>query len=314
LVFDPWFFHRASAGHDAQSTCIPWPRRLRSLHSGCLGLISSQGLAFIITSTLKNLCGRPRPDLIARCIPRTDAPAGTQFRLVSKAICAQSNVGILKDGEHITEHSPCLPSDPSIAGFRSFPSGHSSSAFAGLGYLSLYCAANLRVADQRGDFWRAFLVLFPILAAAIVAATRIMDAQHHGFDVLFGAALELLCAWITYRQYYPPISHTWTRGRPYSLKHWGMPRDRQPPKDSQTTDLKNFETSDYPRCESVDSQTLNTEDYREHFVLYHHQDTAPPPQLPDFDLGVQQHCWFPSRYSGDSSSAIAAEPASHSAR
>ena len=68
-------------------------------------------------STHKNAVGRPRPDLIARCIPEAGTP---EHKLVTFSVCTQTNEHILQEG------------------WRSFPSGHSSFAFAGLGFLSLY--------------------------------------------------------------------------------------------------------------------------------------------------------------------------------
>ncbi len=219
-------------------------QRLWELHSGCLGLLTAQGLAFVITSTLKNICGKPRPDLIARCVPISAASDAIPSGLVSKAICTQQDEGILKDGESRNVHDSHSHHDTHpYEGFLSFPSGHAASAFAGLFYLSLYLAAKLRVADQRGDFWRSFVVLFPTLAAACVAVTRIMDARHHGFDVLFGSALGMFCAWVAYRQYFPPISHTRKRGRAYPMKSWGKPGDRAAPEKAVLADPEKLETA-----------------------------------------------------------------------
>lgn len=111
-------------------------------------------------------------------------------------------------------------------GFRSFPSGHSSSSFAGLFFLSLYLAAKLHVLDQRGEVWRTFIVLIPTLAASMIAGSRIIDARHHPFDVLFGSALGIACGWAAYRQYFPPVSHTWEKGRAYPMRSWGVPLQR----------------------------------------------------------------------------------------
>jgi diacylglycerol diphosphate phosphatase/phosphatidate phosphatase len=106
-------------------------------------------------------------------------------------------------------------------GFRSFPSGHSSSSFAGLFYLSLYLAGKLHVLDQRGEVWRTLIVLIPTLAASCIAISRIMDARHHPFDVLFGSAMGILVAWGSYRQYFPPVSNSWLKGRAYPIRTWG---------------------------------------------------------------------------------------------
>ena len=48
-----------------------------------------------------------------------------------------------------------------------------------------------------------------------------MDARHHPFDVLSGSLLGILVAWGSYRQYFPPVSETWRKGRAYPIRSWG---------------------------------------------------------------------------------------------
>jgi diacylglycerol diphosphate phosphatase/phosphatidate phosphatase len=77
------------------------------------------------------------------------------------------------------------------------------------------------VLDQRGEVWRTVVVLIPTLAASCIAISRIMDARHHPFDVLFGSAMGILVAWGSYRQYFPPVSNSWLEGRAYPIRMWG---------------------------------------------------------------------------------------------
>jgi diacylglycerol diphosphate phosphatase / phosphatidate phosphatase len=86
-------------------------------HVTIIGLLISLVLASFITDVVKNTVGRPRPDLIARCKPEKGTPEHT---LVTIDVCTETGHHILHDG------------------WRSFPSGHSSFAFSGLGYLALY--------------------------------------------------------------------------------------------------------------------------------------------------------------------------------
>jgi membrane-associated phospholipid phosphatase len=88
---------------------------------------------------MKNLFGKPRPDLLSRCMP--DVPnvlkhvvgfsglEATSYngQLVSASICTNPDKGFLDDG------------------FRSYPSGHSSSAAAGLIYLSFFLASKFAI-------------------------------------------------------------------------------------------------------------------------------------------------------------------------
>eukprot|EP00850_Spirogloea_muscicola_P005387 SM000024S07849 [mRNA] locus=s24:875423:876485:- [translate_table: standard] len=91
---------------------------------------------------------------------------------------------------------------PSVVreGRRSFPSGHSSWAFAGLGFLSLYLASKLYLNSRKGFVYKSVLVLLPLLGALAVGISRIDDYWHHWTDVLAGSLLGLAMAGTFYFQ------------------------------------------------------------------------------------------------------------------
>lgn len=93
-------------------------------HVAILGLAIALILTSFLTDTVKNTVGRPRPDLVARCKP---APGTPENKLVGVEVCTETRHHVLHDG------------------WRSFPSGHSSFSFAGLGYLSLFLAGQVRL-------------------------------------------------------------------------------------------------------------------------------------------------------------------------
>jgi membrane-associated phospholipid phosphatase len=112
-----------------------WRHKLWEWHAGWLGLALSVVLAFFFTSGMKNILGKPRPNLLSRCQPDvvnlaeyvvSNATAASG-RLVSAGICTNTDKSVIDEG------------------FRSFPSGHSSAAASGLIYLSLWLAAKLGV-------------------------------------------------------------------------------------------------------------------------------------------------------------------------
>ncbi|CAI9633721.1 acid phosphatase vanadium-dependent haloperoxidase [Alternaria burnsii] len=116
-----------------------WRRKLWEWNTGWMGLALSLATAFLITQGMKNLFGKPRPDLLSRCRPdltrigaTTISPLGEfyqpQWVLVTAEICTQPDSDILKDG------------------FKSFPSGHASFSWAGLLYLTLFLASKFSVA------------------------------------------------------------------------------------------------------------------------------------------------------------------------
>ncbi|PGH28012.1 hypothetical protein AJ80_00267 [Polytolypa hystricis UAMH7299] len=197
--------------------------RLWELNCGILGLFLAQAAAFVITAALKNACGKPRPDLISRCLPPRDAEDAFMFGLSDHSICTQKDNDLLKDG------------------FRSFP----SASFAGLFYLSLYLAGKLHLMDNRGEVWKTWIVMIPTLGAALIATTRIMDARHHPFDVISGSMLGILCAYISYRQYFPPISESWRKGRAYPIRTWGQGANPPPPAHPVRTNTDQSQLSEY---------------------------------------------------------------------
>lgn len=153
-------------------------------HVTILGLFISLLLASFVTNVIKNAVGRPRPDLIARCKP---APGTPSNKLVMWTVCTET--------DHHTLHD----------GWRSFPSGHSSFAFSGLGYLSLVLAGQLRVFRPRTDLARVLLTLIPLLGAALIAISRCEDYRHDVYDVTVGSILGFLVAHFSYRRYYPAL-------------------------------------------------------------------------------------------------------------
>ncbi|KAF8844527.1 PAP2-domain-containing protein [Paxillus ammoniavirescens] len=171
-------------------------------HNSALGLILGLVITGAITQFTKITVGRPRPDLLSRCIPIPGSQDPT-YGLSTDAICTQTNEAIMIDG------------------WRSFPSGHSSLSFAGLGFLSLYLAGKMHLFDTRGHAHKSWISVTPLFAATLVAISRTMDYRHHWQDVIAGAILGFAIAYFAYRQYFPslasPMSH-----RPYSPR---VPRD-----------------------------------------------------------------------------------------
>ncbi|KXX81719.1 Diacylglycerol pyrophosphate phosphatase 1 [Madurella mycetomatis] len=114
-----------------------WMRKLWEMHTGLLGLALSIVAAWFITNGMKNLFGKPRPDLLSRCQPDLQnvgdyiigglVTETSNGQLVSPRICQNTDRHVLDDG------------------FRSYPSGHSSSSAASLIYLSLFIASKFAI-------------------------------------------------------------------------------------------------------------------------------------------------------------------------
>mmetsp|Transcript_35209 Transcript_35209/g.64315 ORF Transcript_35209/g.64315 Transcript_35209/m.64315 type:complete len:278 (-) Transcript_35209:60-893(-) len=143
-----------------------------------LGLVHSSQWA--LTCTLKGIIGRLRPNFFALC-----------------NYCGYRDA---LDTGNFTEYMQCAPAglpgsfdscrDSMAAGRLSFPSGHSSTAFAGLGFLGLLLSASARRAGSPALV--QVLVASPaFLLAAWIAATRVQDSWHFESDVLAGSILGL---------------------------------------------------------------------------------------------------------------------------
>ncbi|CCC12559.1 hypothetical protein SMACR_12097 [Sordaria macrospora] len=190
------------------------PRHIH--HLSLLGFLTSIILTTFLTDLIKNMVGRPRPDLIARCQPLPDTPPN---KLVGVEICTQT--------DHHTLHD----------GWRSFPSGHSSFAFAGLGYLALFWCGQFRAFSTssssspgggssgimdgmekvlvKRDLLKALLCLSPLLGALMIAISRCMDYRHDVEDVCVGSLMGWVITYWSYRRYWPRLSNG-RCGEPYS--------------------------------------------------------------------------------------------------
>jgi len=168
---------------------IVWAAVLRpgvhKVHVTLLGFLISLLLTSFLTDVIKNSVGRPRPDLVSRCKPEKGTP---DHSLVTFEVCTESNHHVLHDG------------------WRSFPSGHSSFAFSGLGYLALFLAGQMHVFRPRTDLARVLIALAPLLGAALIAISRCEDYRHDVYDVTIGSLLGMLVALFSYRRYYPSLS------------------------------------------------------------------------------------------------------------
>jgi diacylglycerol diphosphate phosphatase / phosphatidate phosphatase len=90
-------------------------------------------------------------------------------------------------------------------GRRSFPSGHASSTFGGLGYTALFLSDEFSIFGS-GHAYKFMIFFIPILTAALVSISRIVDYRHHCIDVAFGAALGLISAISGYLYFSPLFS------------------------------------------------------------------------------------------------------------
>ncbi|XP_010549902.1 PREDICTED: putative lipid phosphate phosphatase 3, chloroplastic isoform X2 [Tarenaya hassleriana] len=164
-------------------------RDVYDLHHAILGLFYSVLVTAVITDAIKNAVGRPRPDFFWRCFP----DGKDVYNQLGNVIC-HGEKGVIREGH------------------KSFPSGHTSWSFAGLGFLSLYLSGKIQVFDRKGHIAKLCIVFLPLLFASIVGISRVDDYWHHWQDVFAGGLLGLVIATFCYLQFFPP---------PYHAEGWG---------------------------------------------------------------------------------------------
>ncbi|KAF1349789.1 phosphatidic acid phosphatase type 2/haloperoxidase [Delphinella strobiligena] len=200
-------------------------------HVTMLGFAISILLTLFITDIIKNAVGRPRPDLISRCVPvswecsRSGTP---EHELITWERCTQTDHHLLHDG------------------WRSFPSGHSSLSFTGFGYLAFFLMSQFRVFLPRAGLGRSMAAFLPFLGALLIATSRLEDYRHDVFDVVIGSSLGLCIAYFSWRRYYPALSSL-NCHEPFSahdddngLGRFGMIRDEE----HMIGDARDFEMSE----------------------------------------------------------------------
>lgn len=230
-----------------------WRRKLWEINTGLLGLGIALAGAFVITEGLKDLYGKPRPDLLSRCDPDL-------AHIRDHIVGGLSN--FLEEAPPIVSWTICRNKSKTVShdGFAAFPSGHSSFSFAGMAYLTFFLAAKFNAAipflspraytrsnsltalsqnqpdshSQESEskdhplrnqaaappIPHLILVFLPLAVSAYIASTRWADYRHHGFDVIVGSILGVAMAWLGFRWYHLPIR----RGSGWS---WGArTRDR----------------------------------------------------------------------------------------
>ena len=106
-----------------------------------MGLALALASTFMVTEGLKDIYGKPRPDLLARCNP--DLSSVEQY--IVGGIRGIGN-GYVAAPVKVDWHICRQPNDEILSdGFASFPSGHSSFIWAGMLYLTLFLCSKFAI-------------------------------------------------------------------------------------------------------------------------------------------------------------------------
>ena len=173
--------------------------RVRSfwdVNNGVLGLLYSLITAAVFQVWIKWLIGGLRPHFLAVCQPD-----------VSLAATSRSQYDAAGFRQLYYTREICTGDRREINdSLESFPSGHSTAAFAGFVYLFLYLNAKLKVfANYHAAMWKLVAVYAPLLAAVLIAGALTIDEFHHWWDLLAGALIGSAMAFSAYRMCYAAV-------------------------------------------------------------------------------------------------------------
>ncbi|EFR03683.1 PAP2 domain-containing protein [Nannizzia gypsea CBS 118893] len=228
----------AAAG--APSSLV-WRRKLWEWNAGWMGFGVAYACTYAATEGMKVLFGKPRPDMLSRCDPdlaniAKHVVSGLGQRLegapvmVSWTICRNMSRALQRDGfvSFPSGHSSC-----SFAGLVYLTLWVCSKLFVAFPNISpTLFTRHIRVSSfhhhpddeepnhtqsssdeiplrEQGAAPPTYLLLIaavPICTAMFIASSRWVDNRHFGFDIIFGALLGTLFAWIGFSLYHLPLA------------------------------------------------------------------------------------------------------------
>ncbi|KAG5925441.1 hypothetical protein E4U53_003310 [Claviceps sorghi] len=172
--------------------------RVRSfwdVNNGVLGLLYALITAAVFQVFLKWLIGGLRPHFLDVCKPDAER--------------ARALAGLNAKGYRQLYFTPdiCTGDRKEINdSLESFPSGHTTAAFAGFVYLYLYLNAKLKVfANYHPAMWKLVLLYAPILGATLIGGALTIDEYHNWYDVVAGAVIGTVMAFSAYRMTYAAV-------------------------------------------------------------------------------------------------------------
>jgi len=134
----------------------------------------------LVTTSLKWIVSRHRPDFLARCQPDYSHPD----LIIGTNGWIDSNFTFI-----------CQNQDKSFinAGLESFPSGHSSSSLTASTFVSILFYKRCLNRGQRlmGFIIIPFLIMVVMAGGLLIATSRSWDNRHHFGDITFGSILGI---------------------------------------------------------------------------------------------------------------------------
>ncbi|PWV01311.1 putative phosphatidic acid phosphatase protein [Trypanosoma cruzi] len=136
----------------------------------------------VVVNLLKVYAGRIRPDYLERL--RSLGIDENTYAKIDLKYMASAEFYCKLGAEHRVLRE----------GRLSFPSGHSSTSFSVLAFMSLFLFAYTQPSSRGGSFLRLILSLSPLAIAFLCAVSRTRDYWHHFDDIVAGALIGIVSA------------------------------------------------------------------------------------------------------------------------
>lgn len=175
--------------------------RIRSfwdMNNGIIGVLYSLILGTLFQVVIKQLIGGFRPYFLEVCQPDISGAA------------THNTTGLNGVGFHQIMYTVDVCTNPDQQALKnamtSFPSGHSTAAFAGFVFLFLWMNAKLKVwSNYRTSFWWLALLFAPLLGAMLQSCALSVNQAHNWYDILAGAVIGSMMAVASYRVLYASV-------------------------------------------------------------------------------------------------------------
>jgi diacylglycerol diphosphate phosphatase/phosphatidate phosphatase len=181
-------------------------RSFWDVNNATIGLLYSLIIAAVFQVFIKWLIGGLRPHFLAVCKPVI--PNGLGVGAANNGIDGGVNGNIANGYRQIMfDRSICTGDQNQINdSLESMPSGHTTAAFAGFVFLSLYLNAKLKVfSNYHPAMWKLIATVAPLLGACLIGGALTIDEYHNWYDILAGAVIGTLMAFCSYRMLYASI-------------------------------------------------------------------------------------------------------------
>jgi len=176
----------------------------------------------LITDIMKKWIGRHRPDYLSRCFTPEDQQNEDQAcPILPSKVYDVNGTGYLAEPfiEDIPaifdESERCFDPDEAKSGRKSFPSGHTSFAFAGATFTALLAfyysntlSGGVRIQSRPTQFkvpgasLSLTLLMICYIPALYVAISRTQDYRHYATDVIAGGLLGTFITYACFVNYY----------------------------------------------------------------------------------------------------------------